>query len=129
MKRVLSIAALALAGSTTLVACGGGAPTDASEDEFCDVVGIDSLAEYGDEESGEFDAEDYGNALEEVGTPEGIGDDARKGFEIKVDALKDAGNGITEEDLDDIDEPDGDDEDKVEAFSTYVDETCGSGLE
>ncbi|HEY1133794.1 MAG TPA: hypothetical protein VGE77_04400 [Nocardioides sp.] len=121
MKRVLSAAALVLAGAT-LTACGG-APTDASESDFCDAF-ESAFTDVGEQAMKEGDEEvDFGDAideLEETGTPEGISDDAREGFENLVDALKDA-DGKT---VDELNEEDSDDLDGDEAFSTYYAETC-----
>ena len=128
MKRVLSVAALVLAGAT-LTACGGGvdAPTDASKDDFCGVAGGTSVLEYFDEENQEFNAKEYGDALAEVGTPDDISDDEREGFEIAVRELRDAGDGLSESDLDDLDDDEisDDENDKVDAFGDYTSETCG----
>lgn len=128
MKRVLSVAALVLAGAS-LTACGGGvdAPTDASEDDFCGVAGGTAILEYFDQENEEFNAEDYANDLADVGTPEGISEDARDGFEVVVTEFRDAGNGLGEEEINDLDDEkiSEDDNDKVDAFGDYVSDTCG----
>lgn len=124
MKRVLSVAALALAGSTTLVACGGSAPTDASEDDFCSSVenALTSVGEQADKEGDdEIDTGDAVSELEETGTPEGIPDDAREGFEGLIEALKDV-DGKTADEAEDIDDPT--DGDEGEAFGTYYADTC-----
>ena len=127
MKRVLSVAALVLAGAS-LTACGGGvdAPTDASKDDFCGVAGGTAVLEYFDEENQEFNAKEYGDALADVGTPDDISDEAREGFEIAVKELRDAGDGLSEDDLNDLDDDkiSEDDNDKVDAFGDYVSSTC-----
>jgi len=122
---VASAACLAFA----LTACGG-APTDASEDEFCEVFNDSAIA--GDDiEDDDFEAQadalnEYAENLEEVGTPESISDDARKGFEVVVDAFGD----VSADDLEDedaqaaLEEKYKDDEDDVTAFFQYASETC-----
>lgn len=124
MKRVLSVAALALAGSATLVACGSSAPTDASEDEFCSSIesAFTTIGEQGTEDDDEIDISDAIDELEETGTPEDIPDDARTGYENFLDALNEA-DGKTIEEAGDLEDPT--DDDDGEAFYTYYVETCG----
>ena len=110
-------------------ACGG-APTDASEDEFCEVFNDSAIA--GDDiEDDDFEAQadalnEYAENLEDVGTPESISDDARKGFEVVVDAFGE----VNADDLEDedaqaaLEEKYKDDEDDVTAFFQYAAETC-----
>ena len=70
--------------------------------------------------------ESWGSALEEVGTPEGIADDARDGFDITVDYLGD----LDPDDFDDLSDVDpaddlsDDEQEKVKAFNAYVATTC-----
>ncbi len=121
MKRVLSAAALVLAGAS-LTACGGGAPTDASESEFCDSMqsADESILEQSEKDGDE--KVDFGDAIDELektGTPENIPDDAREGFESLIDAMKDLDGDTVDEVSDNNDELDGDDE-----FSDYYTETC-----
>ncbi|MFW6773390.1 hypothetical protein ACOACO_03825 [Nocardioides sp. CPCC 205120] len=130
MKRVLSIAALVLAGGT-LSACGGGAPTDASEEDFCS--SFDSaMSSLGDQAELEADDEvDLGDAIDELestGTPEDIPDDAREGYESLLEALNDADGKTVEEVEDEVQDPfgEGDDADAGEALGTYYTETCAS---
>lgn len=120
MKRVLSAAALVLAGAT-LTACGG-APTDASEDDFCDAMEAagQSLADQSEKDGG--DKVDFGDAIDELestGTPEDIPDDAREGFESILDAMKDLDGKTVDEVSDESDDLDGDEE-----FGDYYAETC-----
>lgn len=97
-----------------LTACGG-PPDDASEKDFCD-----AWSKVG--EGSDFDAaKDAAKELEDVGTPEGISDDARKGFEFFVDEIGDADN---EDDLPDDGDLSDDEKKESEAFSKYVMETC-----
>ncbi len=114
----------------TLGACGG-PPTDASKDEYCEVVNDPQYFEDLDENS---DEQDYLDAvrkiaddLREVGTPEDISDDAREGFEIQLDAVDE----LEAEDIDFESEDDpfqdglsDDEKKKVEAYNDYESETC-----
>jgi hypothetical protein len=113
MKHALLAASLLLVAGTA-VGCGG-APTDASKKDFCE-----QATKMGSVESAD-DAQDWGKEMEDVGTPEGISDDARDGFEVIVDAAKDA-----EEDDGKMKDPDlsKDDEKKVEAYGEYVGKEC-----
>ncbi len=138
--RLTTAGVVLLVGAAT-AACGGGAsgaPESASKDDFCSAqtslftsLDIDVSDPQGGLPSEKKLAEamhTWADKLEEVGTPEGISDDARKGFEETVKAAND----VSEEDLKspDLDslEADMSDEAKkqVEAFSTYVSDTCGS---
>lgn len=90
----------------TLAACGGGpkgadAPTDASVADFCDVIGDLTTA----------DPEKLVDDLAEVGTPDGIPDEARDGFEVMIDEA-------TADEVSDADQ------EKVNALIVYITETC-----
>jgi hypothetical protein len=113
MKHGLLAASLVLVAGTA-VGCGG-APTDASTEDFCEQV-----TKAGSMESAD-DAKDWGKEMEDIGTPEGISDDARDGFEIVVDAAKDA-----EEEDGKVKDPDisDSDEKKVDKFGEYVATEC-----
>jgi len=128
IKRPAAAVGAAVLLAFSLSACGG-APTDASEEDFCEAY--NGIAEVGEIDEDDFDAQadaanDYAEELEEVGTPENIPDDARKGFEVWVEVFGDL-------DADDLEDEDAqkaiedkyeDDEDDVEAFSAYAAETC-----
>ena len=74
MRRVLVGATMLLVAGMT-AACG--APDDASKEDFCDA--IEGLNKAGDD----FDKnKDAFEELGDTGTPEGISDDGREGFEI-----------------------------------------------
>lgn len=113
----------------SLTACGG-APTDASEEDFCKALAdvFEPLVAASFEEPTEEQWEDIQDSvedLEEVGTPEDISDDERNGFEVFVEAVGDA-------DYDDIkDGEDGeipgvseDDEADADKFFAYGAEKC-----
>jgi hypothetical protein len=100
-------AALAVA-VLTLAACndrpaGADAPEDAAVDAFCKVIGGLDVS----------DPEQLIDDLVDTGTPEGIPDDARAGFEVMIDQAR-------------ADEISDADQDKVSAFVGYVTTTCGA---
>src|SRR5690349_10081385 len=95
----LTLTSPVLLVATVPPACGGGggAPSDASKDGFCDAANslmADLMPEDmttpelpSDEDMAQA-VKDWGSRMEEVGTPEGISEDARKGFESVVDQAK-----------------------------------------
>ncbi len=108
----------------SLAACGGDAPTDASVEDFCNAFNDspDDIDPQNDAASAVDAVHDYADNLNEVGTPEGISEDARHGFETLVDALSDV-------DEDDVAEEDSDrfsaqQKADVEALTEYVGKTC-----
>lgn len=122
MRRLLAAAGLVLAAGA-LTACGG-APDDASKDDFCKAIeGAPT-----DEKPSQDDVDKWVDELKDTGTPEGISDDERSGFEVLVDALDDA-------DVDDLDDSfqfedvvkDKDDRKDVEKFFVYYGKTCAAG--
>jgi hypothetical protein len=147
---------LAAAGSTaallafSLTACGGdastdasqksSAPTDASTDDFCEAFNsstdvfadIDPEGEPSEQAGEAVDAfKEYADKLEKVGTPDGISDDEREGFEIIVEELGDLDEGEVEKYLEDpsgedIAQVSEDDEKKVDAFTAYAGEECAA---
>ncbi|WP_435768976.1 hypothetical protein [Nocardioides sp. SYSU DS0651] len=135
-KRPLAAAGTAVLLSLSVAACGESAPTDASEDEFCETYLDTSWQEGVGEE--DFDAQEEAlqeraDELEEVGTPEDIPDDAREGFEVQLEVLRD----ISAEDLEDSQQEDStieeefeeeyaDSKDEVDAFEEYVGDTCNA---
>ncbi|WP_210439410.1 hypothetical protein [Nocardioides xinjiangensis] len=142
----LTLAGAAVLVGTVTAACGGGgggAPTDASEKGFC--AAANSLwADLAPEDmsapetpsDGEMArvVEDWGNEMEEVGTPEGIPDDARKGFEAVVDQAKDVDAAdFSAESLEELGRGGADASEEVqqqaEAFADYLTETCGNPLD
>ena len=128
MKHALIVASLVLVAGTA-AGCGGGAPADASEKDFCS--GFEALyAGVGDAEAETSEtikkvqaaAED----MEKTGTPDGISDDERDGFQIFVDAIAEIDEGASIEELqktgDDLSK---DDDAKVDKFFAYADKVCG----
>lgn len=135
--RVLAAPALLV---LSLSACGGGggAPEDASQEDFCQVYTDEpdldeSLSDASPEEQAKAikdAADDLADSFEETGTPEDIPDDAREGFEISLDNVKaldedEIKKAIEDEDADffDSDVSDGDKK-KVEAFEKWASEYC-----
>ncbi len=143
--RLTMTSAVLLVGAVT-TACGGGsngAPTDASEKEFCDTQSSffkDLLPEdmtNPEVPSNEDMAEavkDWGAELEEVGTPENISDDARAGFEAVVEQAREIdASDFTIEKLEEL-EQGGEDasaevKKQAQAFSDYLTETCGNPID
>ncbi|KAA1421964.1 hypothetical protein F0U44_06815 [Nocardioides humilatus] len=117
----------------SLSACGG-PPDDASVADFCKAIHDTSWATSLDETSDGDEIvkalQKWRDKLDETGTPKGIPDDARKGFEITIDTLSD----VKAEDFDspdDLGDINGDlskeDEDKVEALNDYSTDKCEGG--
>ena len=77
---------------------------------------------------------DWWSRMEEVGTPEDIPDDARKGFEAVVDEAReiDAAD-FSVDDLEDLGSGGDDASEEVrkqaDAFGDYLTETCGNPLD
>lgn len=131
-----------LVGAVTS-ACGGGsgAPTDASEDSFCKAANslfTDLVPQDATEMPSEADmakaVKDWGSEMEEVGTPEGISDDARAGFETVVEQAKDIdADDFSMENLQELqaggDEASEEEKKQAEAFGTYLTDTCGDPTE
>lgn len=138
MRTALLAASIALVAGTT-VGCGGGegggAPTDASQADFCGTFEdfyADAAKLGEDSEDSEIvkALKDVGEKLEEIGTPEDISDEAREGFELTVQAIEDLDEDATQEDIEEIDKGFSDDEQKsVDAFDDYLSETCDDGGE
>jgi hypothetical protein len=131
---------LAAAGATALLAlslsaCGGGSPTDASKKDFCgglaDVVAASSAVsgEEPDEKEWETIQEAYAD-LGDIGTPDGIGETERNGFEVTVDTISgldydEAKKSFGDEDgSDSIPGVSKDEEKDVEKFFTYASDSC-----
>jgi len=92
MKKTAALATSILLVGLGASACGGGAssaPTDASKEKFCS-----NFENIPDDASGN----EAADVLKEVGTPDDISEDARKGFELLIDKADDFDN------LDNVDE-------------------------
>lgn len=132
-----------LVGAATSACGGGGAPADASEKDFCDTQSSlfnDLLPEDmanpelpSNEEMAQA-VKDWGQELEEIGTPEGISDDARAGFEQLVEQAGeiDAAD-FTIDQLEELEQGGADASEaaqrEADAFADYLTETCGNPLD
>jgi hypothetical protein len=134
MKHALLAASLVLVAGAT-VGCGGsdgggGAPTDASKEDFCGTFEdfykeVTDLGADASDEDVVKALKDIGEKLEEVGTPEDISDDAREGFELTVEAINDLPDDATQEDIEKLEDDFSEDEKKkTDAFDDYLAETC-----
>ncbi|QYJ03470.1 hypothetical protein KUV85_14205 [Nocardioides panacisoli] len=150
LKRSLALAGAAPILALSLTACGGGgAPTDAAVEDFCNIgdelgTVFEDVAD--DDYEGFVDAAAQASeTMEEIGTPEDIPDDARAGFESLSDALSDLDSQDVEDSVkeltdatesgEDVDEQqivsemfgiDDDDISDFEAFTEYTEESCSS---
>ena len=122
---------------------GGGAPTDASEGDFCDTQTslIDDLLpddltnpEVPSNEEMAEAVKGWGAKLEEIGTPDDIPEDARKGFEAVVQQAKEIdASDFTIEKLEEL-EKGGENasaevKEQATAFSDYLTEKCGNPMD
>ncbi len=125
-------ASLGAAGVLALALGGcGGPPSDASKTEFCaattDRSWADDLGTDADGDDISDALREWGDELDDIGTPEGISGDAREGFEYTVDYLRH----VDPDDFDDLgdaapanDDLSDDEQERVTAFNEYVAETC-----
>jgi hypothetical protein len=143
--RLIMTSSVLLVGTVTS-ACGGaggGAPSDASKDGFCDAANSlmsdlvpDDLSttELPSDQDMAQAVKDWGSRMEEVGTPEDISDDARKGFEAVVDQAKEIdASDFTLDNLEELEKGGADasaeETEQAEAFGTYLTDTCGNPLD
>ncbi len=126
----LLTASLVLTGATALGCGGGGAPTDASEKEFCDNLNslYDDLGGMADATDKERIAtiKDWGKSLEKVGTPKAMSDEERQGFEVIVKQIDDVDEDGSTADLDKMEKDlSKSDKEASDAFQQYTSDTCG----
>ena len=145
----LTVTTVALLVGAATAACGGGgggvggAPTDASEKDFCqtqsslleDLMPADmSSSELPSDEKMAEAVQDWATKIEDVGTPEDISDDAREGFEaIIAQANEIDASDFSIEKLEEL-EAGGKDASaearkQADAFEKYLTETCGNPLD
>lgn len=143
-KHPVVAAGAALLFTLSLTSCGG-APTNASEEDFCERVNAAAGEDFGKAlNEGNWDriAEltmKAAKAAEKIGTPEDIPDDAREGWQIQIDAAKNLDGDKLEKDYEaSLEDPDAASEDddpftadlsdedkkKVKAYTDYEAETC-----
>jgi hypothetical protein len=130
IKRPAAAVGAAVLLAFSLTACGG-SPDDASTDDFCKDVGKAFDQDFASEPSEDQfdDFKDDVASLGDTGTPKDIPDDARKGFEVFVDAV----DGLDYDDVKDADEDETfgiseDDEKDFDAFFTYATDQCADEL-
>ena len=144
--RLTASAAVLLIGAAAS-ACGGGgagggAPADASEKEFCqtqtslleDLMPDMSDPQLPSDEDMAKAVKDWGKKIEEVGTPEDISDDARKGFERVVEMANDIDPAdFSIEKLEELEaggeKASAEARKQADAFEKYLTETCGNPLD
>lgn len=143
--RLTTAGAVLLVGAV-MTACGGGdggAPTDASEKEFCETQSslIEDLLpddmtnpEVPSNEEMATAVKDWGKKLEDVGTPEDIPEEARKGFEAVVQQANDIdASDFSIEKLEELETGGADAsaevKEQAQAFSDYLTETCGNPMD
>ena len=129
-RRASAPAAAAVLLAAALAACGGGgdagdagdAPDDASQDDFCvayaDIIGVQDGA----------DIRAWADALADVGTPEGLSEEERRGFEVLLETASDVPEDAALEDIQDP-EMSAEDEAAGQAFGTYAQEACGEQIQ
>lgn len=141
--RLTMTSAVLLVGAATSACGGGGAPTDASEKDFCETQSSlfsdllpDDLSnpELPSDEQMAKAVKDWGAELEEVGTPEDIPDEARKGFDNVVEqARKVDASDFSVDKLEELEAGGKDASAEVKkqavAFSDYLTETCGNPMD
>lgn len=132
MKHALIAAGLVLVAGTT-VGCGGddgGAKADTSKADFCanfKAVSKDlsSLGPNPKDADLVKAVKEAGQKIENTGTPKGISDDARKGFELETKLIADLDSSATQADLAKIDSTlSATQKKQVAAFDKYVSDTC-----
>lgn len=138
MKSALLAASLVLVGGSAVACSGatgeGGAPTDASQDDYCASYQslFSDMSTMTDATDREIIAQikDWATTMEETGTPEDIPGDARAGFETTISLINELDEDAQPEDFEKIDEDLTEEETaQVDEFDTYTTETCGSPLD
>src|SRR5918993_448707 len=144
--RLTTVTSAALLVGAVTTACGGGgggAPPDPSEKGFCappsslvENLLPDDMAdpEMPSNEDMAKAVQDWGAEIEEVGTPEGISDDARAGFEAVVEEAGDIeASDFTMEKLEELEmggaDASAEVKEQAQAFSDYLTETCGNPMD
>ena len=132
-----------LVGAVTTACGGGGAPSDASEKDFCatqtsllqDLLPDDMTnPEVPSDEEMAKAVKNWGKKLEEVGTPDDIPEDARKGFERVMKQANDIDpSDFTIDKLEQLEsggaEASAEAKKQAQAFTDYLTETCGNPLD
>jgi hypothetical protein len=110
----------------------GGPPTDASVEDFCGTfLEMIQQANEAGQDISDADAikvaKDTAAKLQEIGTPEGIPEDARRAFELAIEKIDSIPDDANRQEMDDIaaDLTDAQQQD-LDALTTYVTTTCVS---
>ena len=111
---VVGLATLACLGLTACSGMADDAPRDADTQDFCDAFYDRDLT-----------AEKVAAKLAEIGTPDGVSADERRGFELWVEGLDNEGDTPNTR-IDRVEVPQAD-RDVAEAFTDYVGATCITG--
>jgi hypothetical protein len=123
-------------------ACGGdddadSAPQDASSGDFCEAYTsiFDSLlaapsdSSQDQQEEAAVDAlKDWSERMREVGTPEDLPDDARKGFELVLGEASDIDDVSDLSDLEDSQDYSDSEQEQAQALNTWVTENCADSM-
>ncbi len=145
----LAVSAAVLLVGAVASACGsgggggGGAPADASEKDFCqtqsslleDLMPADmSNPELPSDEKMAQAVKDWARKIEQVGTPEDISDEARKGFEAIVEQANEIdASDFSIEKLEELEaggrDASAEARKQADAFEKYLTETCGNPLD
>jgi hypothetical protein len=142
IKRYVGAGSAAVLLAFSLTACGddgSDAPDNASKEKFCDAYSgqLDAFSDIDPESSESEQAKalvdglkKWADELEKVGTPDGISDEEREGFEITIKELGDLDADDVEKAIKDGDsdfaEVSKDDEKKANAFNDYATKECGA---
>jgi hypothetical protein len=141
--RLSLTATVLLVGAVTTACGGGGAPSDASEKDFCDTQTSllqDLLPDDmtnpeipSDQEMAKA-VKNWGKKLEQVGTPDDIPDDARKGFERVMEQANDIDPAdFSIDKLEQLEsggaEASAEAKKQAQAFTDYLTETCGNPMD
>ena len=141
--RLSLTATVLLVGAVTTACGGGGAPSDASEKDFCDTQTSllqdllpDDMTnpEIPSNEEMAKAVKNWGKKLEEVGTPDDIPEDARKGFERVMKQANDIDpSDFSIDKLEQLEsggaEASAEAKKQAQAFTDYLTETCGNPLD
>ena len=147
LRRSLGAASAATMLGLSLSACSGGtgvagiggAPEDASVDDFCkaysslqnDIAeGIDANASADEQAQRAVDLlKGWTAQLEEVGTPSDIPDEAREGYELIVETAQDLPTDAAPSDITGLEDQFSDAQNQAaDAFGTYATDTCPVSL-
>ncbi|QZY29246.1 hypothetical protein [Nocardioides coralli] len=112
---------------------GQAAPDDATQEEFCDAyAGL--FSNFGEMDPNDTSAgirafQDWAEEMEQVGTPEDIPEDARRGFEVMLDSIAEIDPEASEEELNRLGEDlSPGDQESGNAFVTWATQECPDAM-